>query len=467
MRDDGRNVLADVIDGAIAGALATWVMGKVTTALYAREDADARHREDAVRDGKTAYGVAAEKLAGLAGTELTDEERAQVGARIHWGLGAAAGAVYGLLRPDAAQSSLARGLTFGGAFWLLVDEGANAALGLTPGPRAFPWQAHARGLAGHLVFGAVAEAALGVLQPAARDAADGAAATSVDPTSTPLPGAEYASGVVHERRIGGIMMRWEERGAGVPVVLVHGIPTSPRLWRRVLPRLRGTRALAWEMVGYGTSIPEGQGRDLSVAAQADYLLAWMDALGIERAVLAGHDLGGGVVQILATRHPDRCAGLLLTNCICYDSWPIPEVELLRAAGPVTRHLPDPVTERGVFGMLMRRGHDDQAVARESRDVHWTPYAAHGGASALIRQMRALDVDDTLRVAPELPRLRGVPARVIWGAADPFQKVAYGERLARDLGTALERIEGGKHFTPEDHPGVIADAITALARAARA
>jgi hypothetical protein len=41
--------------------------------------------------------------------------------------------------------------------WLVADEGAVPALGLTPGPRAFPWQTHARGLAAQLVFGLVAE----------------------------------------------------------------------------------------------------------------------------------------------------------------------------------------------------------------------------------------------------------------------------------------------------------------------
>lgn len=53
---------------------------------------------------------------------------------------------------------------------------------------------------------------------------------------------------------------------------------------------------------------------------------------------------------------------------------------------------------------------------------------------------------------------GVPARVVWGTADRFQKVGYGERLASDLATVLTRIEGGKHWTPEDHPDAIAAAV---------
>ena len=262
-------------------------------------------------------------------------------------------------------------------------------------------------------------------------------------------------------------MRWEERGAGMPVVLVHGIPTGPRLWRHVAPKVDGARVLAWEMVGYAGSIASGTGRDISVAQQAKYLLRWLDALKLERVVLAGHDLGAGVVQIAAVRHPERCAGILVTNGIGYDSWPIPSVKVLRALGPLVRRLPAWAVKTGVFRMLMARGHDDRRMALESLAVHWTPYAAHGAGEPLIRQIRALDVNDTLAVTAELPRLRGMPARVIWGAADQFQKLEYGERFARDLGTTLERIEGGMHFTPEDHPERIAAALRSLVTEAEA
>lgn len=259
----------------------------------------------------------------------------------------------------------------------------------------------------------------------------------------------------------GVHMRWRECGDGLPVVLVHGIPTSPRLWRRVMPRVAGARLLAWEMVGYGESIPEGRGRDISVQAQAGYLLDWLDALHIERAVLVGHDLGGGVVQLAALRAPARCAGLLLTNAIGYDSWPIPSVKMLRASGALVRHMPDAALKAGVFRMLMARGHDDGDVADESLDLHFAPYAHHGAGEALIRQIDALDVHDTLDVADRLPTLAGVPARVVWGMADRFQKPEYGARFARDLGVGFERIDGGKHFTPEDHPERIARALESL------
>ncbi len=137
-----------------------------------------------------------------------------------------------------------------------------------------------------------------------------------------------------------IVFRWEEQGDGTPVVLIHGIPTCPALWRHVVPRLTGVRCLAWEMVGYGASIPQGRDRDMSVGRQTDYLVTWLRHLGLDQVVLAGHDLGGGVAQIAAVRNPGLCRGLFLTNAIGYDSWPIPSVKAMSAAGPLMRHTPN-------------------------------------------------------------------------------------------------------------------------------
>lgn len=254
-------------------------------------------------------------------------------------------------------------------------------------------------------------------------------------------------------------MRWEEQGDGAPVILLHGIPTSPALWRKVMPLVHDARLLAWELVGYGASIPEGRGRDISVGRQARYLRAWMDEQGIDRAVVVGHDLGGGVAQILAADNPERVSGLVLTNSIAYDSWPIPGVKAMRAMGPLVERLPEGAFKPILEGFL-RMGHDDAAVARESTELHWRHYAEHDGAKAFIRQVRSLDVRDTLRIADRIERLE-VPSRIVWGAADDFQKVRYGERLAWDLDTTLVRIEGAKHFTPEDHPQPIARAIQDL------
>ena len=263
------------------------------------------------------------------------------------------------------------------------------------------------------------------------------------------------------KEIDGITMRWADEGSGdMPVVLIHGIPTSPYLWRDVVPLLE-TRWLSWEMVGYGASWPQAERHDISVAAQAGYLIRWLAAIGIRRAALVGHDLGGGVAQIAAVRHPELCAGMVLTNSICYDSWPIPSVKALRSMGGLVRRMPRKAF-RAVLSALLRQGHDDSEKAAESVAAHWANYDHPAGALAFLRQLRSLKVKDTLAISTQLREL-DVPARIVWGAADRFQKIQYGRRLERDLGAHLETLEGGRHFTPEDHPQNVAAAVNIVVR----
>jgi glycogen debranching enzyme len=155
-----RSVRADIAFGALAGVAATYLMDKVTTGMYERESEEARRQEDQARGGKTAYGVAAEKAAGIAGQELSKKQRQRYGSGVHWALGAGMGVLYGALRSRLPWVSLGFGALYGALFWLIVDEGANTALGLTPPPGEFPWETHARGLGGHLVYGVTAETAM-------------------------------------------------------------------------------------------------------------------------------------------------------------------------------------------------------------------------------------------------------------------------------------------------------------------
>jgi pimeloyl-ACP methyl ester carboxylesterase len=79
---------------------------------------------------------------------------------------------------------------------------------------------------------------------------------------------------------------------------------------------------------------------------------------------------------------------------------------------------------------------------------------------MVHQVRSLDSANTMAVADSIPSL-DIPARIVWGAADRFQPIGYGYRLPYELGATLERVEGDKHFTPEDHPEPIARAVNSL------
>jgi uncharacterized membrane protein YagU involved in acid resistance len=142
-------------------------MERVTTYLYEHENREARQREDEVRKGKHAFAVAAEKTTDLAGIQLSKPQQEKLGMAYHWGPGLGAGALYAALRRRVAWLDWGQGTAFGFVFFLLIDEALNRALGLTPSPQDYPWQTHARGLAGHLVYGVVADTALDVLDQAA------------------------------------------------------------------------------------------------------------------------------------------------------------------------------------------------------------------------------------------------------------------------------------------------------------
>ena len=147
-------------EGAVAGAAGTWVMTQVTTWTHDRENEAATKREDAARAGSTAYARAAGRASQAIDTNLSDEQRSQAGTAIHWATGIAADAAYAVVRKRWPRAAAARGLPFGAGFFMMVDDLLNPVLGLTPGPLAFPWQTHARGLGGHLAFGLATELVL-------------------------------------------------------------------------------------------------------------------------------------------------------------------------------------------------------------------------------------------------------------------------------------------------------------------
>ena len=156
--------LTDLTLGALAGGIATAAMGQVSSALYAREGTTTRWRENWARGGDNTHVIAARKAAGLFGARLSGPEAAQVGDAIHYALGSGSGAAYAAARPHIPLPAPARGLALGALLWLVADEIATPAAGLTPWARAFPWQTHARGLAAHLTYGLVTEGVLSAVR---------------------------------------------------------------------------------------------------------------------------------------------------------------------------------------------------------------------------------------------------------------------------------------------------------------
>ncbi|MBR7837352.1 haloalkane dehalogenase, partial [Actinospica durhamensis] len=109
-------------------------------------------------------------------------------------------------------------------------------------------------------------------------------------------------------------MHYEESGAGLPIVFLHGNPASSYLWRKVTPQLADrAKTLAPDLIGMGASgRPEiAYGFD----DHARYLEAWFDALDLRQVVLVGHDWGGALALDWAAHHPDRVRGVALLETI--------------------------------------------------------------------------------------------------------------------------------------------------------
>lgn len=162
--DQGSSLAADAVKGIVAGTVAVWLMDRVTWPLYNREDPVAHAREkEAQKEGKYVAQYAATRLARMAGRELTDREEWNYGQGIHYILGIGPAVAYSVLRHQYPAITAGRGLAYGLGLFAVMDEVAAPAMGLASGPTRYPWQAHARGLAGHLVVGLAIDAVLGVM----------------------------------------------------------------------------------------------------------------------------------------------------------------------------------------------------------------------------------------------------------------------------------------------------------------
>jgi pimeloyl-ACP methyl ester carboxylesterase len=215
-------------------------------------------------------------------------------------------------------------------------------------------------------------------------------------------------------------------GSGLPLLFLHGRDASCHLWSEV-QRALGHRHVshAPDLVGLGTSeAPVDRRYDL--ASQAEMMLRLLDNLGVGRAGLVAHDVGGGVAVHLAALAPDRVAALILTGTPLHaDAWPTKTIAELVA----------PIASR-VTGLR------DGKVAAER-------------AAAGRRFARAIDpraVESAYRIAAAGPPA----ALVVWGNDDSRLSAAYGRRVANELGATFVPVMDAGHDLPVVRPERLAE-----------
>jgi pimeloyl-ACP methyl ester carboxylesterase len=133
-------------------------------------------------------------------------------------------------------------------------------------------------------------------------------------------------------RANGIRMHVAEAGAGVPVVMCHGWPELWYSWRHQLPALAaaGFRAIAPDMRGYGETDAPADPTEYRTSVICADIAGLLDALGLDRAVIVGHDWGGHHVWQFGLRHPERCLKLVGLNTPYGPPGPVPPTQALRA-----------------------------------------------------------------------------------------------------------------------------------------
>ena len=252
-------------------------------------------------------------------------------------------------------------------------------------------------------------------------------------------------------------------GTGPVLLLLHGWPEYWRTWEPVIARLEGRFTLvAPDLRGFGASDkPPGP---WGAAEHAADMLALLDAMGLGRVGVVGHDVGGGVMQPLARLVPDRLTGLFFfdfvypgigprmgtpdrLNVIWYQSFH--QMDFAPALVGANRD-----ACRAYFGSMIRHwSHRKDAFDAVLED--WvTNFMAPGnleGGFAYYRATHAGRIATMQGAAPALPPI-GVPTCVRWAEHDPLFPYAWTDRLGEtftDLDLAM--FEGVGHFPHMEAP----------------
>jgi pimeloyl-ACP methyl ester carboxylesterase len=268
-----------------------------------------------------------------------------------------------------------------------------------------------------------------------------------------------------EFEAGGVLSFVREQGEGEPVVLMHGIPVSSFLYRKVLPLLaeRRLRGVAFDLPGLGLA-EKPEEFDYSWSGLGRWTGEAVDALGIERCHLVLHDIGGPIGLEWALRNRERVKTLTVLDTLIDVAhfrrvW---TMDLARPPlfGPLWVATIRPPVARWLF-YLQGIG-DRSATPPHEVDAHIALLHRDGGGRSFRKIVRGFELtEEKERFYTEGLHEAGWPAAILWADRDP----ALGEKRRRALEDVLgieATVVRAKHFLQEDQAPAVADAITGLA-----
>jgi haloalkane dehalogenase len=255
-------------------------------------------------------------------------------------------------------------------------------------------------------------------------------------------------------------------GSGSAVVLVHGVPSSSFLYRKMIPALaqQGLRAIAFDFPGLGLA-DRPEDFDYSWSGLSSWMGDAIDALGVNRCHLVVHDIGGPIACEWAVRNPERVLSLTALNTMLGVAgfrrpWSM-QPFAIRGLGELwlAALRPLPMSQ-----LLYLQAIENRAATprREAYAYYFLLKRADGGR-AFLRIMRGFELtEEKQRFLWEGLAQRTYPARIVWGENDP----ALGLDQLRLVQEALEVPDPillpAKHFLQEDQALPVANAITDLA-----
>ena len=242
-------------------------------------------------------------------------------------------------------------------------------------------------------------------------------------------------------------------GSGPPVVLIHGMVNSSRHWRDVAERLAERHTvIAPDLIGHGDSAtPRG---DYSLGAHATVIRDLLSALGIEKATMVGHSLGGGIAMVYFWQFPERVERLALISSGGLGEEVSP---MLRSVAiPVYRGGIDLFANRFVIRMLNALGTQGRNIARAMR-----PLDSPGKRRAFLQTLRSvIDVrGQRVSATDRLYLIGDTPMLIMWGDRDHTIPIEHG--LAAHAAIPHSRfvtIPGAAHFPHIDDPEAVATAL---------
>ncbi len=247
-----------------------------------------------------------------------------------------------------------------------------------------------------------------------------------------------------------------------PVLFVHGIPTSSYLWREVIRFLQNDfHCYAPDLMGLGDTDVDPASDCFHMDAQAEMLLEFMKAQGHETFSVVCHDQGGAAVQVLAANRPDVFQSLVITDCVCYDNWPVPKIAQLQKLARIPGIM-DRTSRMGLFDFLETRtplSAFHRGVHRRDRfsdeAIHEYLRPLRSGTNPRTRFLRFLLAGNERYTLQAVEGLRKFdrPTLILWAADDYYISPSWGRKLLDDIPGAqrMELIPFCGHFWQEEKP----------------